>query len=79
VALEAEVIYIVGVTFTELCGPTGDVMNPDTRACYDVCGISTRSNEEKVVFYSVADGGQYFATEKGNGDKPRPLTDTYDV
>jgi len=26
-ALEAEVIHVVGGTFTELCAPTGDVMN----------------------------------------------------
>jgi len=32
VALEAEVIHVVGVTFKELCAPRGDVMNPDTRA-----------------------------------------------
>jgi len=36
-------------------------------------------NFKKVVNYSVADGGKYFSTEKGNGDKPRPLTDTYDA
>ncbi|TNN77520.1 hypothetical protein EYF80_012334 [Liparis tanakae] len=35
VVLDAEVIPVVGVTFTELCAPTGDVMNPDTRA-FDV-------------------------------------------
>jgi len=32
-------------------------------------------NVEKVVIYSVADGEKYFSTEKGKGDKPRPLTD----
>jgi len=32
VALEAEVIQTESVEVTELCEPTGDVMNPDTRA-----------------------------------------------
>jgi len=56
-------------------------MNPDTGALdVTMClAFPQEYNVENVVIYSVADGEKYFSTKKGNGDKPRPLTDTYDA
>jgi len=55
VALDAEVIHVVGVTFTELSAPTGDVMNPDTRTIRRVWHFHKMYNVEKVGIYSVAE------------------------
>jgi len=81
VTLDAEVIHVVGVTFTELGAPPGYVMNPDTRVLHVTTCVTfpQEVQRRKSGYFSVADCGKYFSTEKGNGDKPRPLTDTFDV